>query len=104
MGLDLLYIVLVVVWIIAGTSYLRWHPFFVLLISALGLAFLLQIPLEEIPETISTGFGAMFKNIGLLILFGAWIGVALETTNATTAIAKGIIKKLTILPLSLIHI
>ena len=28
MGLDLLYIVLVVVWIIAGTSYLRWHPFF----------------------------------------------------------------------------
>ncbi|MEE3244860.1 MAG: GntP family permease, partial [Bacteroidota bacterium] len=99
MGLDLLYIVLVVAWIIAGTSYLRWHPFFVLLISALGLAFLLQIPLEEIPETISTGFGAMFKNIGLLILFGAWIGVALETTNATTAIAKGIIKKLTILPL-----
>ena len=99
MGIDLLFIVLVVLWIIVGTSYLRWHPFFVLLISALGLAFLLQIPLEEIPETISTGFGAMFKNIGLLILFGAWIGVALENTNATTAIAKGIIKKLTILPL-----
>ena len=64
MGLDLLFILLVVIWIIVGTSYLRWHPFFVLLISALGLAFLLQIPLEEIPETISTGFGAMFKNIG----------------------------------------
>ncbi|RXG24169.1 GntP family permease [Leeuwenhoekiella marinoflava] len=99
MGIDLLFIVAVVIWIIVGTSYLRWHPFFVLLISALGLAFLLQIPIAQIPETISTGFGNMFKNIGLLILFGAWIGIALEATNATTSIAKGIIKKLTLLPL-----
>ena len=64
MGIDLLFIVVVVIWIIVGTSYLRWHPFFVLLISALGLAFLLQIPVAQIPETISAGFGNMFKNIG----------------------------------------
>jgi GntP family gluconate:H+ symporter len=99
MGVDLLFIALVVIWIIIGTSYLRWHPFFVLLISALGLAFLLQIPITEIPEVISSGFGNMFKSIGLLILFGAWIGTGLEATNATTSIAKGIIKKFTILPL-----
>ncbi|HEA30435.1 MAG TPA: GntP family permease [Leeuwenhoekiella sp.] len=99
MALDLLFIAIVVLWIIIGTSYLRWHPFFVLLISALGLAFLLQIPVTEIPQVISAGFGSMFKSIGLLILFGAWIGAGLEATKATTAIAKGIIKKLTLLPL-----
>ncbi|WGK63876.1 GntP family permease [Croceiramulus getboli] len=99
MGIDLLYIGLMVVWIIVGTSYLRWHPFFVLLISAFALAFLLGIPTLEIPGVISVGFGKMFQSIGLLILFGAWIGVSLEATQATTTIAKGILKKLTLLPL-----
>ncbi|PHQ29276.1 GntP family permease [Leeuwenhoekiella nanhaiensis] len=99
MGLDLLFIGIVIIWIIIGTSYLRWHPFFVLLISALGLAMLLQTPLIEIPKVISVGFGNMFQNIGLLILFGSFIGAALEATNATQVIAQTILKKFRRLPL-----
>lgn len=99
MGIDLLFIALVIVWIIVGTSYLRWHPFFVLLISAIGLALLLQTPVIEIPQLISKGFGSMFQSIGLLILFGAIIGAALELSNATQVIARTIIKRLSALPL-----
>ncbi|AVR44981.1 permease [Christiangramia fulva] len=94
MGPELLAILGVIVWIILGTSYLKWHPFIVLLLAALGLAFLLGIPAAEIPGVISDGFGSMFASIGLLILFGAWIGVSLEATNGTTAIAHGILKAL----------
>ena len=99
MGIDLILIALVIIWIIFGTSYLRWHPFFVLLISALGLAFLLGTPLQEIPGVINLGFGKMFQNIGLLILFGSFIGSALEASHATKTIARSILKKLRFLPL-----
>ncbi|MAW93948.1 MULTISPECIES: GntP family permease [unclassified Leeuwenhoekiella] len=99
MSLDLLFIGIVIIWIIIGTSYLRWHPFFVLLISALGLAMLLQTPLIEIPKVISVGFGSMFENIGLLILFGSFIGAALEATHATQIIAETILQKFRRLPL-----
>lgn len=99
MGPELLAILGVIVWIILGTSYLKWHPFIVLLLAALGLAFLLGIPAAEVPGVISDGFGNMFAAIGLLILFGSWIGVSLEATNGTTAIAHGILKALSKLPM-----
>lgn len=99
MGPELLAIAGIIIWIVVGTSYLKWHPFLVLLLAALGLAFLLGIPASEVPGVISEGFGSMFEAIGLLILFGAWIGVSLEATNGTTAIALGILKGLSRLPM-----
>lgn len=99
MGSELLAIAGIIIWIVVGTSYLKWHPFLVLLLAALGLAFLLGIPAREVPGVISEGFGSMFEAIGLLILFGAWIGVSLEATNGTTAIARGILKGLSRLPM-----
>ncbi len=96
---ELIAIAGVILWIIIGTSYLKWHPFIVLLLAALGLAFLLGIPATEVPTVISEGFGNMFAAIGLLILFGSWIGVSLEATNGTTAIARGILKGLSRLPM-----
>lgn len=99
MGPELLAILGVIIWVIIGTSYLKWHPFIVLLLAALGLAFLLGIPADEVPGVISDGFGNMFAAIGLLILFGSWIGVSLEATNGTTAIAHGILKALSKLPM-----
>ncbi len=99
MGPELISIAGIIIWIIIGTSYLKWHPFIVLLLAALGLAFLLGIPATEVPGVISEGFGNMFAAIGLLILFGSWIGVSLEATNGTTAIARGILKGLSRLPM-----
>ncbi|MCG9971273.1 GntP family permease [Christiangramia crocea] len=99
MGPELIAIAGIIIWIIIGTSYLKWHPFIVLLLAAIGLAFLLGIPATEVPGVISEGFGNMFAAIGLLILFGSWIGVSLEATNGTTAIARGILKALSRLPM-----
>ncbi len=99
MGPELLAIAGIIIWIIIGTSYLKWHPFVVLLLAALCLAFLLGIPPTQVPGIISEGFGNMFAAIGLLILFGSWIGASLEATKGTTAIAGGILKGLSRLPM-----
>ena len=99
MAIELVYITMAIVWIIIGTSYLKWHPFVVLLISAFGLALLLGLPLHQISAIIGGGFGKTLQNIGLLILYGAWIGTALEACGGTTALAQGLLKFLTRLPL-----
>jgi len=49
---------------------------------------------------IQKGFGNIIQNIGLLILFGTIIGIALEESNGTLSIAQGILKRLTRLPLA----
>ncbi|MGC6402835.1 MAG: GntP family permease [Flavobacteriaceae bacterium] len=99
MGIEILYITAALLWIIIGTSYLKWHPFIVLLTSALGLAVLLGLPLDQITPILGGGFGNTLQKIGLLILYGAWIGAALEASGATTALARGLLKVLVRLPL-----
>ena len=100
MMLSLIFIGLCMVWIIIGTSYLKLHPFPVLLFAVLLLSFLIDIPAEQIPTIVGSGFGKIIQNIGLLIIYGTIIGVALEKSGGTLAIAKGLLKYLSKLPLS----
>ena len=96
---SLFSILIVILWIVLGTSFTKLHPFIVLLTAAFFLAFLLGVaPLEAI-QLIQKGFGKIAQNIGLLILFGTIIGVALEKSNGTLALAKGILNHLNRLPL-----
>ena len=96
---SLFSILIVILWIVLGTSFTKLHPFIVLLTAAFFLAFLLGVaPLEAI-QLIQKGFGKIVQNIGLLILFGTIIGVALEKSNGTLALAKGILNHLNRLPL-----
>jgi len=96
---SLLSIFIVIVWIILGTSFTKLHPFIVLLIAAIILSILLGIGPLDATGLIFKGFFKIIKNIGLLILFGTIIGTALEQSNGTLALAKGIIKSLQKLPL-----
>lgn len=96
---SLLCILLTIVWIILGTSLTKLHPFLVLFTAALVLAVLLGIPPIDSLNLIQNGFGNIIEKIGLLILFGTMIGVAMEQSGATLAIAKGILKKMNRLPL-----
>ncbi|MGA1150611.1 MAG: GntP family permease, partial [Flavobacteriaceae bacterium] len=80
-------IALAIVWIVVGTSLFKLHPFLVLFSAALALPFLLGIPAMESLLLLQKGFGNLIQNIGLLILFGTIIGVALEKSKATLAIA-----------------
>ena len=99
MMFSLLSIFIVIAWIILGTSFTKLHPFIVLLIAALILSILLGIAPLDATAMIFKGFFKIIKNIGLLILFGTIIGTALEQSNGTLALAKGIIKSLQKLPL-----
>lgn len=92
-------IALAIVWIVVGTSLFKLHPFLVLFSAALALAFLLGIPAMESLLLLQKGFGNLIQNIGLLILFGTIIGVALEKSKATLAIANGILLYVKRLPL-----
>lgn len=99
MMFSLLSIFIVIVWIILGTSFTKLHPFIVLLIAAIILSILLGIGPLDATGLIFKGFFKIIKNIGLLILFGTIIGTALEQSNGTLSLAKGIIKSLQKLPL-----
>ena len=63
------------------------------------LSIILGIDPIEATGIVFKGFFKIIKNIGLLILFGTIIGTALEQSNGTLALAKGIIKSLQKLPL-----
>ena len=97
---SLFSIFITILWIVIGTSKVKLHPFLVLLSASFLLAILLDIKPIEMIILIQKGFGNIIQNIGLLILFGTIIGIALEESNGTLSIAQGILKRLTRLPLA----
>jgi len=99
MAFSILTILIAVLLIIIGTSYFKIHPFLALLFATLILAFFNGFNPSQIITIITSGFGKIIQNIGLLILFGTIIGASMEKSNATKSIASGIIKSLNKLPL-----
>ena len=85
--------------IIYGTSKLKWPAFLVLLLASLFLALATGVEPQEIGSLLSEGFGKTVKSIGLLIVFGSIIGVALEQSGATKRIAISMLSRLSFLPL-----
>ena len=85
--------------IIYGTSKLKWPAFLVLLLASLFLALATGVNPQEIGPLLSEGFGKTVKSIGLLIVFGSIIGVALEQSGATKRIAISMLCRLSFLPL-----
>ncbi len=88
-----------ILWIVLGTSLAKLHPFLVLFSAALLLGILLGLPLIDSLTLVQQGFGQIIEKIGLLILFGTIIGVAMERSGATLSLAKSILKTLNRLPL-----
>lgn len=96
---ELIALVLLLLWIVLGSSWLRWPPFWVLFVGTFGGAFAFAIPLEEIPLVVGTGFVSTLSKIGLLILLGSWIGSCMEGSGATLTIAKAFLKRMIHWPL-----
>ena len=88
-----------ILWIVLGTSLAKLHPFVVLFSAALLLGILLGLPLIDSLTLVQQGFGQIIEKIGLLILFGTTIGVAMERSGATLSLAQSILKTLNRLPL-----
>ena len=99
MVLSLFSLFLAILWIVFGTSYFKLNPFIVLFTASFFLAFILGLEPLETLDLIQKGFGKIVQSIGLLILFGTVIGVALESSYGTIALAQGVLKYLNRLPL-----
>ena len=85
---------LALVFIILSTSVLKIHPFLSLLLAALGVGIAVNMPVKQVVETISTGFGSLMGYIGLVVVLGTIIGVVLEKSGAAHRIADLVLKAL----------
>ena len=81
--------ILLMIWLISKVGV---HPFLAIMLAALGLAIVASIDLVKIPTIIGDGFSGIFKSIGIVIIFGALIGMALEKTGAALKLADMVVK------------
>ncbi|MBN09066.1 MAG: permease [Flavobacteriaceae bacterium] len=100
MFLEISFLLLTIFWIIIGCSLFKWHPFYVLLAGCVFLSFTIKIDPRDVPFEIIKGFIKTIRSIGLLILFGAIIGIALEKSHATKVIAVSILKYFIKIPIT----
>lgn len=84
--------VIAIVLMIIAISRLKIHPFLSIMAVSLLFAFAAGIPITEIPGVIGTGFSNTFKNIGIVIIFGALIGTLLEKSGAALKMADLVVK------------
>ena len=79
--------------IVLTTSKFKWHPVLSLLITAFGYGGLSgTLSLEEVVQSINSGFGNTIGFIGLVILAGSIIGKFLEKSGGAFALAGGTLK------------
>lgn len=90
----MLYIIALLVsltFLVVGIVKFKIHPFFVLLLAAIGYGFITGMSPELIIESVNTGFGNILGKIGLIILFGVTIGTILEKSGGALVIATRIL-------------
>ena len=92
MILPIILIVVLLGWIVLGSSILKIHPFWVLLLGALFLGLSIGLPIAKISVIINQGIGKAFEQIGLLVFFGSLIGIGLQKSGATFTIAQSVLK------------
>ena len=73
--------------IILGSSFLKIHPFLVLVLTSLIAGLLLGLPLIDIVKTVTTGFGSILGYIGIVIILGGILGEVLGKSGAAERIA-----------------
>lgn len=88
----LIYLILSVVFIILLTTKFKVHPFLALFVVALLYGFFAGMPLDEIVESVNTGFGDTIGKIGLIIVFGIIIGAFLENSGGAYKLAQAILR------------
>lgn len=71
--------------------FTRMHAFPALIISAILIA-LLAMPIGDVINTVTTGFGNTMKSIGVVIGFGCIMGIFLEKSGAAKRMALTILK------------
>lgn len=79
--------------IILLTTKYHVHAFFALTLASIVVGVSLQMPLNVVLTTMKEGFGNIMKSLAMLIVIGTSLGVLLEHTGSTQAMASYILKK-----------
>lgn len=84
--------VLAVALMILAISKWKIHPFLSIMGVSLILALLAIKDITTIPGIIGAGFSGTFTSIGIVIIFGALVGLLLEKTGAALKMADCVVK------------
>lgn len=85
-------LILALLFIIIGIVRWKIHPFFALLLAALGYGFISGMNVDAIVDSVNSGFGNTMGNIGLIIYFGVAIGTVLEKSGGAVVLANRLLK------------
>jgi len=89
---SILLVIAAIVFIVFATIKLKIHPFLSLFTAALFVGIAAGIPIAEIIDLLSKGFGGTLSKIGFIIALGALIGSFLEKTKGTEVIVAYLLK------------
>ncbi|AFZ32593.1 putative D-glycerate permease [Gloeocapsa sp. PCC 7428] len=81
-----------VAFIVFSTTKLKLHPFLALIFAALGFGILAGMPLDEVVESVSDGFGRTLGSIGIVIVAGIILGTFLEKSGGAFTLADSVLK------------
>ena len=87
-----LLIVSILVIIVLTVRY-RIHAFFALCAACAVMGLGAGLPAETVINTMKEGFGHIMQSLGFIIVFGTVLGVILEHTRCTNAMASFILKR-----------
>lgn len=77
--------------IIYMTAKVNLHAFLVLLLASFGVGILSGMPLIEVVNTVTSGFGGILSYIGIVIIAGTIIGTILEKSKGTLTMANTVL-------------
>lgn len=91
---PLLLVILIVsiLFIIYMTAKVNLHAFLVLLLAAFGVGILSGMPLMDVIDAVTGGFGGILGYIGIVIIAGTIIGTILEKSRATLTMANTMLR------------
>ncbi|HEY5747068.1 MAG TPA: GntP family permease [Chryseolinea sp.] len=75
------------------TTRLKVHPFFALSLVSVLLGVGAHLPATEVLGIMKDGFGQVMKSLGFIIVLGTALGIMLERTGRTAAIAGFILRR-----------
>lgn len=90
--LLLLHTAITIVGIIALIVFAKIHPVYALLAGVLYLGIASGLGLDDTLTTLTTGFGEILAEIGLLIAFGVTLGTAMHELGAIDRIVRGLLR------------
>lgn len=89
-----LIISLVIIGLVIASSRYKVHPFVLLLLASFAVGGATGMPLAEIAGIVQKGFGDLIGYIGLVVVLGSILGVALEKSGAALRLADAVLGRI----------